>query len=539
MESISIIVVIAFLAGAGLLAAVWALPYIHATRRRLREYQLLAQIGQAVTARLDHDEVLRTVHRELGKICDTSSFYVAFRHGNEIHFDLEIKNGDTLAKRVRPVRNGITEYILEHRQPILVRANVAEKRRQLGLEPIHQPTRSFCAVPIFIGGKAVGVMAAISRDRENAYDERDMEVMRTAAGQLAIALENARRFHDERERAEYLSFLNNVSKAAITSKKPGELLDQVVEEVQRSFGFDHISIGMADYANKEIEVRAEGGRQEYRIGIGKRVPLEAGVLGIAAQRNELRQSGIPSMEDLGRQHAVLCHPITYGETLLGILTVESFTRENFGQEEILTLGTLADVLATALHNAMTFEEMEYQSITDCLTGIKTRRYFLESIHAEWSRASRSGRPFAIVIMDLDKFKNVNDSLGHLEGDLVLARVGRILEQRCRHSNVVARYGGDEFIVLMPETTIDNAQTLGERLRSALANDPLLIERNVTGSVGAASFPQHGGTIEDIIRQADQAMYQSKSSGGNRVCVPPSSSSSQEASTESREVRVGM
>ena len=245
------------------------------------------------------------------------------------------------------------------------------------------------------------------------------------------------------------------------------------------------------------------------------------------------------MEDLGRQHAVLCHPITYGETLLGILTVESFTRENFSQEEILTLGTLADVLATALHNAMTFEEMEYQSITDCLTGIKTRRYFLESIHAEWSRASRSGRPFAIVIMDLDKFKNVNDSLGHLEGDLVLARVGRILEQRCRHSNVVARYGGDEFIVLMPETTIDNAQTLGERLRSALASDPLLIERNVTGSVGVASFPQHGGTIEDIIRQADQAMYQSKSSGGNRVCVPPSSSSSQETSTESREVRVGI
>jgi diguanylate cyclase (GGDEF)-like protein len=537
MESISIIVVIAFLAGAGLLAAVWALPYIHATRRRLREYQLLAQIGQAVTARLDHNEVLRTVHRELGKICDTSSFYVAFRHGNEIHFDLEIKNGDTLAKRVRPLRNGITEYILEHRQPILVRSNVAEKRRQLGLEPIHQPTRSFCAVPIFIGGKAVGVMAAISRDRENAYDERDMEVMRTAAGQLAIALENARRFHDERERAEYLSFLNNVSKAAITSKKPVELLNQVVEEVQRSFGFDHISIGMADYANKEIEVRAEGGRQEYRIGLGTRVPLEAGVLGIAAQRNELRQSGIPAMEDFGRQHAVLCHPITYGETLLGILTVECFTRENFGQEEILTLGTLADVLATALHNAMTFEEMEYQSITDCLTGIKTRRYFLESIHAEWSRASRSGRPFAIVILDLDKFKNVNDSLGHLEGDLVLARVGRILEQRCRHSNVVARYGGDEFIVLMPETTIDNAQTLGERLRSALANDPLLRERNVTGSVGAASFPQHGGTIEDIIRQADQAMYQSKTSGGNRVCVPSSSSSSQETSTESREVRV--
>jgi diguanylate cyclase (GGDEF)-like protein len=536
MESISIIAVVAFLAGAGLLAGVWAFPYIHNMRRRLREYQLLAQIGEAVTARLDHDEILRTVQRELGKICDTRSFYIAFRVGDEIHFDIEIKDGEFLAKRIRPLRRGITEYILEHREPLLVRANVTERRRQLGLEATHQPTRSFCAVPIFIGGKAVGVMAAISRDRENAYDERDIELMRTAAGQLAIALENARRFQDEHSRAEYPSFLNNVSKAAITSKKPVELLNQVVEEVQNTFVFDHISIGIADYANKEVEVKAEGGREEFRIGLGARVPLEVGVLGIAAQRNELRQRGIPAMEDLGRQHAVLCHPITYGETLLGILTIECFTRENFTQEEILTLGTLADVLATALHNAMHFEEMEYQSITDCLTGIKTRRYFLESIQAEWSRASRSGRAFAVLLLDLDKFKNVNDRLGHLEGDLVLARVGRILEQRCRHSNVVARYGGDEFIVLMPETGIDQAQVLGERLRSALAGDPLLRERQVTGSLGVASFPQHGGSVEDIIRQADRAMYQSKTEGGNRVSAAPLT---RETSVEPREARVGM
>ena len=530
MESVSLIAVIAFLAGAGLLAF-WALPYIHATRRRIREYQTLAQIGQAVTARLDHDEVLRTVHRELGRICDTRSFYVAFRHGEEIHFDLEVRDGEILPKRIRPLRRGMTEHILDGREPMLVRSNVAEKRKQLGLEPIHQPTRSFCAVPIFLDGKALGVMAAISRERENAYDQRDVELMRTVAGQLAIALENARRFQDEHSRAEYLSFLNNVSKAAIASKKPVELLNQVVEEVQRSFGFDHISIGIADYARKEVEVRAEGGRDEYRIGLGTRAPLEAGVLGIAAQRNELRQCETLGESAMNRAHAILCHPITYGETLLGILTVESFTRDVFTQEEVLTLGTLADLLATALHNAMTFEEMEYQSITDCLTGIKTRRYFLESVHAEWSRASRNGRPFALVLIDLDKFKNVNDGLGHLEGDLVLARVGRILEQRCRHSNVVARYGGDEFIVLMPETGIDQARTLGERLRSSLASDPLLRERNVTGSIGVAAFPIHGATIEEIIRQADSAMYQSKTSGGDRVSCPPTDHESSKTASE--------
>jgi diguanylate cyclase (GGDEF)-like protein len=520
MDSVSIIL-IAFLAGAGLLTLLLALPYLLRTRRKMREYQILTQVGQAVSARLDHDEILRTVHRELGRICQTRSFYIAFRHGGNVHFDLEVRDGNVLPKRVRAIGRGLTEYILQRRAPLLVRSNVVEKRNELGLEPNRDPTKSFCAVPIFIAGQAIGVMAAISRERENAYDERDIELMRTTASQLAIALENARRLHDEHSRAEYLSFLNNVSKAAISSKKPVDLLNQVVKEVERSFAFDHVNIGLVDYDQKEVEVRAEGGRDDCRIGLGTRVPLESGVLGIAAQRNELRKSSLESTSPGEQAHAVLCHPITYGETLLGILTVECFNRDTFMEEEILTLGTLADLLATALHNAMTFEEMEYQSITDCLTGIKTRRYFLESVHAEWSRASRSGRAFSLLLIDLDKFKTVNDTLGHLEGDLVLARVGRILEHKCRHSNVVARYGGDEFIVLMPETSIEHARVLGERLRSWLANDALLNKRGVTGSFGVASFPLHGATIEEIIRQADQAMYLSKTAGGNRVSMPAS------------------
>jgi diguanylate cyclase (GGDEF)-like protein len=527
MAMASMTAVFAFLLGATLLLLILALPYVRRIRRKMLEYQMLTQVGQAVTARLDQDEILRTVHRELGRICDTRSFYIALLDRDEIHFDFETLDGRVRPRRQRKLKRGITEHILNTRQPLLVRSGMEDRRRQLALEQTGEPSKSFCGVPIFIGGKAIGVMAAISREREHAYDERDVELMRTAAAQLAVALENARRFHQEQSRAEYLSFLNNISKAAISSKKPAELLAQVVEEVQHSFGFDHISIGIADYARKELEVRAEAGGEQYRLGIGKRVPLEAGVLGIAAQKNELRASGAEmgklnggsASNRANNDHAVLCHPITYGETLLGTLTVESFSRRDFSEEEILTLGTLADVLATALHNAMTFEEMEYQSITDCLTGIKTRRYFLESIQAEWSRASRSGRPFSLMLIDLDKFKQVNDGQGHLEGDLVLARVGHILEQKCRQSNVVARYGGDEFVVLLPETTIDQAESLGERLRNWLATDPLLSERHVTGSFGVASFPLHGATVEEIIRQADQAMYASKSSGGNRVSTP--------------------
>jgi diguanylate cyclase (GGDEF)-like protein len=121
-----------------------------------------------------------------------------------------------------------------------------------------------------------------------------------------------------------------------------------------------------------------------------------------------------------------------------------------------------------------------------------------------------------VLIDLDKFKEVNDTFGHMEGDLVLARVGRLLEQKCRQSNVVARYGGDEFVILMPETGVEQAQILAERLRLWLATDPMLSEHKITGSFGVASFPVHGLSAEDIIRVADSGMYVSKKAGGDRV-----------------------
>src|SRR5438552_13530115 len=201
---------------------------------------------------------------------------------------------------------------------------------------------------------------------------------------------------------------------------------------------------------------------------------------------------------------------------MGVLNIESEKENAIAPEDRMVMNTLADLLATALHNSFVFQKLQTQSITDGLTSIKTRRFFWEALSAEWKRASRSGWSFSVVLIDLDKFKEVNDTFGHLEGDLVLARVGRLLEQRCRQSNVVARYGGDEFIILMPETGVEQAQILAERLRLWIAQDPALSEHHITGSFGVGSFPVHGFSMEDIVRVADAGMYVSKHAGGDRV-----------------------
>jgi len=491
----------------------------HDAYRRTKEYELLTEIGKAISSRLDQDEILRTIQIELGQIFDTSHFYIAFQEAEEIRFELEVRDNRELPKRKRELRNAFTEYVIRNGEPLLIRSNLEAARQRLGITHVpKRPAKCLIAAPIFLGSKASGIMVAMNPDREFVFEQRDLDVLVTAAGQVSVAMENARLFAEEQRRSRQLAFLNNVSRTAISSDDPVHMLAQIAGEIQKNFSFDHIGIGLLDYGTKEVEIKAEAGATAHATG--KRIALGTGILGRVARTGErtLVQNALPGNLTgiLPDSRAVLCIPITYGENLLGALNVESRSENAFSPQDVLILNTLADLLATALHNAFVFQKLQQQSITDGLTGIKTRRFFWEALSAEWKRASRSGRPFSVVLIDLDKFKEVNDSMGHFEGDLVLARVGRLLEQKSRQSNVVARYGGDEFIVLMPETGSEQAQVLAERLRQWMANDPMLAEHHITGSFGVASFPMHGFSIEDIIRVADAGMYVSKRSGGNLV-----------------------
>src|SRR6516162_7657353 len=495
---------------------------MHDAQRRTKEYELLTQIGQAISSRLDQDEVLRTIQKELGQIFDTSDFYIAFQEGDDIRFEMETQENSVMPKRSRKAANGLTELIIRTGQALLIRSDLEKTRERLGADRVGpgKPAKCFCGAPIMLGGKPAGAMVAMNTEREYAFQQRDLEVMQTAAGQLSVAVENARLFTEELRRSRQLSFLNSISRTAISSEDAEQMLADIVAEIQKNFRFDHIGIGLLDYVAKEIEIKAEAGSTAQAKG--KRIPLGVGIVGRVARTSEralVQNAGEGHLQGvLPDSRAALCIPITYGESLMGVLNVESRDENAFSPQDVLIMSTLADLLATALHNAFVFQKLQLQSITDGLTGIKTRRFFWEALTSEWKRASRSGRAFSVVLIDLDKFKEVNDSFGHLEGDLVLARVGRLLEQRCRQSNVVARYGGDEFVILMPETSVEQAQALAERLRLWVVTDPMLNEHGITGSFGVASFPVHGFSAEDIIRVADAGMYSAKKGGGNRVAI---------------------
>src|SRR5438309_6640696 len=494
---------------------------IQQTSRRSEELHVLNEIGRALSSTLNKEDLTRKVWEELRRLFDVENFYIAELDPlrDEIQFDLEVVNGELLPKRARSAGNHITEYIIRTRQPVLIRDNYVAEAKKLGVEPL-RTTGCFCGVPLVAYDHAIGAMAVYS-DHERVFDEGHLELLRVLASEASIAIENARLFNDERTKARHLSLLNTISRNAIATLNPDEMLAKITEQLEAGLTYDHIGIGVLDYATREVVIQAEAGKR--RGTLGQRIPLGSGLIGNVARNGQMAAYRRPSAPADGASKpllpdsvAAIALPVFYAEQLHGILFIESSRPVDFSEEEVLLLRTLADLIAGALHNALSFQKAQEQAITDGLTGVKTHRFFMEALSAEWKRSTRAGRAFALVLMDLDRFKFVNDFYGHLEGDLVLQRVGHILETNCRRSDVVARYGGDEFVILMPETNMEHARQLASKLRGWVSADPLLREKNISASFGIACYPLHGSSPQELIQVADASMYLSKHQGGNAV-----------------------
>ena len=384
------------------------------------------------------------------------------------------------------------------------------------------PILTWCGVPITFSDGSKGVLSVANFERERALTAQQLELICVLAHEAAGAFENARAFHREQRRASQLVLLNEIGRRASSVLNSEDLLPNICIEVRKAFGLDWVRLEVCNRQTDELVVQAEAGcGKEF---IGRRTALGRGLSGTAAIRGEpVVANWVPGGEEPDRflltpdACSGVSLPLACQGELLGVLTLESRREQAFSPQDVLTLKTLTDQLAIALHNARAYQNAVEEAITDGLTGLKTHRYFMEALERETGRSQRSGCPFAVIMIDLDRFKLVNDQHGHLEGDRVLRLVAKLLSDQLRQSSVLARYGGDEFSMLLPDTTEERAQHVAERLRGAIEKDPFLSTRKVTASIGVAVYPQHGATHREILQVADMGMYVAKHEHGNRVC----------------------
>ena len=237
------------------------------------------------------------------------------------------------------------------------------------------------------------------------------------------------------------------------------------------------------------------------------------------------EKGMETMANFMKEHNIdVIAPIYNSERVRGILGCgEQLYNQSFDQSENDIFNILVNIISISVFNAQTFEEIRDLALTDAMTNLHNYRYFEDRLKEEINRARRSGSCVSIIMLDIDYFKNYNDTLGHQAGDEALRTLGLILKNTVREEDIVNRYGGEEFCIILPGLGKEVISILGERIREKVAEFPFLKqnvqpEGKLTVSLGGSTFPEDADDFEGLVYKADQALYKSKNSGRNRLTI---------------------
>jgi diguanylate cyclase (GGDEF)-like protein len=357
--------------------------------------------------------------------------------------------------------------------------------RQAGLE-VYQPSL-FNAIALWL--------VALGTAPFSSLNEREL---RRRKGDLEVLADTARDFEN-------------------TGTAP-EVAKVLVDRVCAAFGFrrgfvlagaaDKLDLMASHGCGTDGELRSFAVHAAVKQAWEKRDTL---LLSRPDEDDQILQTLLPE----GRN--ILVAPLIADGQPLGVLVVENDEEDAFIQRRIVSMvGQFASHGALAMRNAWLLEQVQRLAATDALTGVANRRTFEKVLQAEISRAARGRSDVSLIMLDIDRFKSLNDQFGHQAGDEVLAQVGEALASACRESDTPARYGGEEFAVLMPACSPEEAVLAAERLRKRISEIDTV--REITFSAGIATFPIHALSPEDLIARADDALYRSKRTGRNRVSL---------------------
>jgi diguanylate cyclase (GGDEF)-like protein len=331
--------------------------------------------------------------------------------------------------------------------------------------------------------------------------------------------------------AKRLAILTDIVKTANSILEPRKVIELIMGKIQQLIPSEAWSMLMVDEEKQELAFELALGAKGKDVS-SYRVKMGEGVAGWVAQTGKpaivndaARDRRFTRKFDTKTQfetRSILCAPLISRGRTIGVVEIINRVGGRFTQTDLDILLTLVEPCAIAIENAMLFQRTEQLTITDDLTKLFNSRYMNLYIGREIKRCKRHGIPLSVIFLDLDGFKGINDQYGHLAGSGTLAEVGSILAEEVRESDILARYGGDEFVVVLPETPPGGALVIAERLRRAIEEHAFLgaqgLSARISASFGIASYPDHALTPEGLIQKADQAMYRVKERDKNGIEV---------------------
>ena len=328
-----------------------------------------------------------------------------------------------------------------------------------------------------------------------------------------------------------LTIFHDVAKARTSSLDLDSILQTIMEKMAEYFRPDTWSLLMVDEEHDELYFAIAVGEAAEALK-NVRLKVGEGIAGWVAKNGE--QVISPDVEhdprfarrvDQSTQwetHSVICVPLKSRLRVLGVIQLVNVNLAQFNEPEVFFLQALCDYAAIAIENAKWVEKIQELTITDDCTGLFNARHLYKTLETEVYRSARFNYEFTVVFIDLDHFKQVNDTHGHLIGSQLLAEIGYLIKAQLRLIDYAFRYGGDEFVVLLPQTGKDAALVVAKRLRDSLRTSMFCREEglniNVRASMGVATYPHDAKTPHDVIRQADEMMYLVKNTSRDNIGI---------------------
>ncbi len=387
------------------------------------------------------------------------------------------------------------------------------------------PSRSLIVLPLIAANDKLGAII-LSFKEVHRFQSEEVAICEQASGLIALAFEKFQAMEQAERRADTSEILRKAGAAVTETLEMETAVTQILEQLNQVIPYDSASVQLLD-GNK---LKIIGGRGWANLsdvlGMSFPVPgdnpnsivIESGKPYILPETWVVYKTFNEHPHDHIRSW--LGVPLIIQNKIIGLLSIDSAEANHFTEEDASLASTFANQVAVALENARIFKESQDQAITDSLTGVYNRRGLFQIGEFEFLRARRINRPFSAMIFDIDHFKKVNDQYGHATGDQTLHGLAERCRAGSRAVDLVGRYGGEEFVTLLPETHLESARLVAERLRQSIMENPFTTDAgplDITISIGVAEATKLD-TLSTLIERADAALYNAKRAGRNRVAV---------------------
>ena len=514
-------------------------------RKKIDEISVIHEMGKSLESSTTVEGAINTTISMIRKFIkyQTCAVFLLGKDGGLKCYKADSPYKNTLeSMQPKEFNSTVVSQALQVKRGIVINEELPE-----GVTPVVENERSIICIPLIMRDKVIG-MLYIGDPRNACYDDSHLGMLETLSLSVSVSIESALLYEQKEESFEskndltielqksvkQLSDLNELGKFLGSSLKIDDVLNFVCSKINNILEFQTFiifSIVKTEKANKEngedekiVEtIRVISPYADYLADLTYK--YDDGILGSVIKNmqpvilGDNFKSEYPNL--LENEPSSIIIPMVLENEVYGIFYAGSGKSSFYDENNLNLLSTVAYQTAMAIKNCELYEQMVSLAITDGLTGLYTHRYFQERLAEACKEYDRTHKSFSLIMIDADHFKTYNDTLGHPEGDKLLKEIAELLKTYCRDTDIVARYGGDEFAVILKESDKVNAIRVAERIRDAFNRRFATYRVPITASLGIANFPQDASQKDEFIVAADKALYESKKHGRDRVTAAPS------------------